>query len=999
MKSINKSILKSNHLNFILQYSNVFIYILSIYKMYCRRISYINDQMHCDTIRIRNIDSVQDITNIDNNIVQSIVGFTGDVENAGCTGNVISQENHIIETSGGSISPKNIVFRTTEGSFFRDDTLVNIKGNVRGEGANDLSLIRSECSQVASGDYSSVLGGEYNTSSGVSSIVVGGSFNISGGSNTNILGGISNSVYESNSLIWSGNNNSLASENSIILTGNGNTGSNSLNSGIFTGKSNTFSLGSNQTIISGSNNTVSNSIHSCVYTGESNIINSGLTGSHMIITGISNKNSFANGSQLIVTGTNNSNTGADQSVIIDGCGNGISNSIRSSIITGSSNLIMSRSNNLIGTGFNNISDGSSSGFITGQFNQGSVNAGFIIVNGLSNKVSGVNSVVINGIENNIVSGNSNVSIITGFKNSNSLTSRSNMIIATGISNSSINSGNGIMTGIGNTCTVANPAYSFIGSGSSCTVNGVRSGIVSGNGNSISLTGVTNSSIITGINNIISARTNQFIGTGIGNSLQTIVSAIISGVSNIMPSSGPQPHNLIVSGEFCSISPTNSVILSGKSNVLIGGNANNSIITGMGNTGGQRNHHVIGTGMSNINFNPSSIIFTGQNNRSDLNNGTLSNSYIGTGSNNSINIINYTNSGILSGSGNNCTNSNTVILTGQGNNLNVTRSFIGTGQSNNITSSTNGSIINSISSSITGVSSVNSSVGAGSSNSITASNCFAAGLGLTLSNAHSTAFGQYNLDGSLDGSNRIFMVGIGTDASLANRRNAFSVLANGVVRGLQFANGGADFAEYFESQTGQNLPLGYTVCMNQSQKIILSEETTNNVPIIGVIVNGSGYIGNMFEEDWRGKYERDIHGRMIYDDIMMEKIEDDFEIQEFEREIVEPVIHNSQNFYRKKVITERVKTSILASFDIFDVNGNSIRKEILPKKKKIIEIQKVPRLSVHYNPNLNYIPRSQRQEWNIVALLGQVWIKDNQRISPEWIKMSESINGYSKYFIQ
>jgi hypothetical protein len=67
-------------------------------------------------------------------------------------------------------------------------------------------------------------------------------------------------------------------------------------------------------------------------------------------------------------------------------------------------------------------------------------------------------------------------------------------------------------------------------------------------------------------------------------------------------------------------------------------------------------------------------------------------------------------------------------------------------------------------------------------------------------------------------------------------------------------------------------------------------------------------------------------------------------------------------------------------------------------KKIYRNRLVPKISSLFNPNLTYIPRSERPEWNLVGLVGQVYIRNQAPVSPRWIKMKEETN-YSIYLIR
>jgi hypothetical protein len=953
-------------------------------------------------VRIENKYFIEKVVeNINRDTYNNLIGFEGKIENADCSQNLTTQENHVIETTGGSVVPKNMVFRTTGGgSFFRDDALITVKGDIRGQGANDLSISRTLCSQVASGNYSSILGGQNNTASGSNSVVVGGNSNVSSGENGSVVGGVFNSTTSKDSIILSGNNSSLQAPQGIILSGESNNISSTLpsNSGIFTGISNSLSgniNAQNQVIVSGNKNSISgNNFNGTIMSGQSNSL---IASSSSIITGNLNIISSSSSGLLTVTGNNNTHTNGENSVILDGSGNNILVAFESSIISGATNTISTRRRNLIGTGYVNNITSTSSVILSGISNSllGSL-ISHLIMNGNGNTISSPNSVIMNGRTNNLTASNS--AIITGERNSGS---RSGLFLGSGISNTSSHGNSSLITGLSNVLGVGGGDSNgcvFLGSGVSVTLSGLRSAVISGQSITVPSSSA-NLSIMTGINHLFTGapRPNSFIGTGIGNRTTITNPAMITGFSNNCAGAGN--NSLIVSGEIGSIDGFNLSLISGKSNSAK--STNNFINTGLNNLVDLRNNLGIGTGIGNINYLPASIYFTGLSNQTTVNSGTPSGLFMGTGTSNFITTTSYANSCIINGIGNTVLGSNNAMITGQSNSIATTRNFIGTGQSNLITSASNVCIVTGISSEITSTSATNSCIGAGSSNKIIGINSFVAGLGLSVGLPASSAFGQYNLDGTIGGSGRIFMVGNGTSGLTADRSNAFSVLLNGIARGNSFENGGADFAEYFESYNGQSFPAGHTVCINQDGKIVLSVDSPDEV--IGVIVKSPAYIGNFYQDEWKEKYQRDSLGNIIYDDVLVEKIEDDYtidfsenEVTQLERRISEDGVISYHAV--KKLIRTQINEPIYENYPIYDLDGNFIRNEVLIKKKKITQTSKEPRINPNYNPNLTFIPRTQRPEWNIVGLKGQVWIEDGQRVSNEWAKISNSTNGYCKYLI-
>jgi hypothetical protein len=448
-------------------------------------------------------------------------------------------------------------------------------------------------------------------------------------------------------------------------------------------------------------------------------------------------------------------------------------------------------------------------------------------------------------------------------------------------------------------------------------------------------------------------------------------------------------------------------------------------------GGIRNEHgvirtAIITGSNNfINNNTANgndIICTGINNRSgSFGSGSVQFNFstVITGSNHGISSV--AQFGYISGM------RNRSAVGGSLNNL------FG-GGSNNVSSANNSSIICGTDNSSTN--SANAVIASGISNTIngTFTNSFMTGIGgllTTPTNTSSTVFGQYNLQGATGtpSSTRIFMVGNGVTGG-TSRRNAFSVTANGVARAnLTFVNGGADFAEYFETYGSSiyRLPLHETMCLIDDSfigkeiinkqfisslngfkesdigKIILSSQVPDEIIPFGVVTNNSSFIGNSYDEEWQGKYERDSDGRIIYEDVDKIEYEDIFdlslnEIITFREE--RRISEFGEVFYQKvrHSEVEEVRIPVMEEVPVYNESGQLLRTIEEPKKRKVITKIKSKKLSSQYDPNLIYVPRSKRPEWNLVALRGQVIIKKGQREIPDTIRLGEFGEIYNRYLI-
>jgi trimeric autotransporter adhesin len=220
---------------------------------------------------------------------------------------------------------------------------------------------------------------------------------------------------------------------------------------------------------------------------------------------------------------------------------------------------------------------------------------------------------------------------------------------------------------------------------------------------------------------------------------------------------------------------------------------------------------------------------------------------------------------------------------------------------------------------------------------------AEGLGTIAYENYQLAIGKYNNTGN---TNQLFIIGKGT--SDAARANAFRVSNTGEVFGAGASyNTGADYAEYFESLLGDSLSSG-TVVELVDDKIKVCEDANNAIGVISATPTVVGNCEDGTSDEWVGKYEKDIWGKTIYEDY-----------------------------------TYEIPISI-------DENGETIYKT---------KTSQQPKIHPNYNPDIIYIPRSKRPEWNIVGLMGQIKVLKNQQIPTRWIKMKDINDEIALYLVK
>lgn len=196
----------------------------------------------------------------------------------------------------------------------------------------------------------------------------------------------------------------------------------------------------------------------------------------------------------------------------------------------------------------------------------------------------------------------------------------------------------------------------------------------------------------------------------------------------------------------------------------------------------------------------------------------------------------------------------------------------------------------------------------------------AGGGYTIANGpYQTAIGAYNLV-----SPGFFIVGNGQKSNA--RSNAFRVGTDGTIYSMRpYQTGGADYAEYFEwedSNPNNEDRIGHFVALSSNGKIKIA---MSGDKIIGVVSGNASVVGNTFEDTWSGIYLHDVYGRPIKEEIEEERVVG------------------------------------------VDEDGNEIKETV---KRTVLKV------NPDYDPNQTYIPRSQRPEWDIIGLLGQLIVIDD-----------------------
>jgi len=248
--------------------------------------------------------------------------------------------NGLIVAGGGAVA-----FDPTPGVQSDQGIVANwLSGKTPTSGGGVFQIALGDPTALCAGDYCTVLGGFGNSVAGVDSTVIGGfgnaivtslssdilggSSNIVTGHGSTIVGGISNFIDASNSQILGGQIGTIVgastmtsvivggqgggisgdSARCVVIAGDGNTVSESSNSGVFAGGSNSVTgpttYSSFSAIVAGESNTLTSVTHSAIIAGDSNSV----SGDRTVIAGgsgsvASDTDSFVCGSASATVGT------------------------------------------------------------------------------------------------------------------------------------------------------------------------------------------------------------------------------------------------------------------------------------------------------------------------------------------------------------------------------------------------------------------------------------------------------------------------------------------------------------------------------------------------------------------------------------------------------------------------------------------------------------------------------------------------------------------------
>ncbi len=194
----------------------------------------------------------------------------------------------------------------------------------------------------------------------------------------------------------------------------------------------------------------------------------------------------------------------------------------------------------------------------------------------------------------------------------------------------------------------------------------------------------------------------------------------------------------------------------------------------------------------------------------------------------------------------------------------------------------------------------------------------------------TAIGKFNKESTAETDG--FIIGNGTNETA--RSNCLRVTdTNGVYSNSTYKSSGADYAElfqWFDDNPENEDRVGLFVTLD-GEKIRLAEAEDDY--ILGVVSACPSVLGDVYDDQWKGMYEIDIYGRPVLEEV---------EVPVETIEVPDP--ENPEQMITKVICEAHTE----------------IRQKLNPD----------------YDPTQEYIPRSERPEWDAVGMLGKLVLIDD-----------------------
>lgn len=203
------------------------------------------------------------------------------------------------------------------------------------------------------------------------------------------------------------------------------------------------------------------------------------------------------------------------------------------------------------------------------------------------------------------------------------------------------------------------------------------------------------------------------------------------------------------------------------------------------------------------------------------------------------------------------------------------------------------------------------------------------------------------------------------------------------------NNGADYAEYFESASGQEIPVGTSVVLDGNKVRAATEQDTQILGVVRPKKDGinSMVVGNTAWGGWANKYLTDDFGCFIMEDFTL--VEWTETLDEWEKHPdpamgTEGIKKTKFHQYTVGELPDGVVVPADAVYKTHDSDGVKLERR---------------KLNPAWDESVKYVPREKRPEWLIIGLLGQIRILKGQPVGSDWVKMRDISASVEEWFVK
>jgi len=236
------------------------------------------------------------------------------------------------------------------------------------------------------------------------------------------------------------------------------------------------------------------------------------------------------------------------------------------------------------------------------------------------------------------------------------------------------------------------------------------------------------------------------------------------------------------------------------------------------------------------------------------------------------------------------------------------------------------------------------------------------------------------------------------------------------------SGAPDYAEYFESKDGKAIAVGTTVKLDGDKVVACGEGET---PIGVVRPDGASAVqANAKTTRWHGKYQYSDYDEILLEDYKIVKWSEEITKEEYNKRgkdetggvlgghIEDKKIDGQAAIYwqggetlpeGKKVGDEKTAAVADKFYRHYDFHSDRLPSGVTPPDDAEILTPNHQRKKLNPDYDLSkhesYKSRTERDEWCLIGLLGQIPITKGQPLASNWIKMKDVSDTVEMYFVK